>query len=126
MTIAARLGGAALVLAILLAGAGTAGAASLKEGRALAQKNCGLCHAVGAKGASPNPKSPPFRTLSQRYPIESLQEALAEGITVGHEGLDMPEFRFAPAQMDSLVGYIKSLAPEKPASTSRPKGPPKP
>ena len=53
MTHAARLGGAALVLATLLAGAGTAGAATLKEGRALAQTNCSACHAMGARARAP-------------------------------------------------------------------------
>jgi cytochrome c len=109
MTEALRLSRPTVALAALLTGACPAWAAPMQEGRALAQKNCAPCHAVGPKGASPNPKSPPFRMLGQRYPIDSLQEALAEGITVGHEGLEMPEFRFAPAQIDALVAYIKRL-----------------
>ncbi len=67
------------------------------------------CHAIGRRGASPNPKSPPFRTLAEFYPIESLQEALAEGISVGHEGIEMPEFQFSPAQIDDLTAYLKSI-----------------
>ena len=80
-----------------------------KRGEALAKANCSACHAIGRRGASPNPKSPPFRTLAERYPIESLQEALAEGISVGHEGLEMPEFQFTPAQIDDLSAYLNSI-----------------
>src|SRR5262249_7203840 len=51
------------------------------------------CHAVGRTGASPHPAAPPFRTLSRKYKIEGLAEALAEGLSTGHP--DMPEFVFA-------------------------------
>ena len=40
--------------------------------------------AIGASGESPHATAPPFRTLSQNYPIESLSEAFAEGILVEH------------------------------------------
>ena len=51
------------------------------------------CHAIGRSGASPNPKSPPFRDLSRRYPLSNLEEALGEGIVVGHEGLAPARWR---------------------------------
>jgi hypothetical protein len=53
--------------------------------------------------------APPFRTLSQRYPIETLAEALAEGIVTGHP--EMPQFVFQPRDIDALLGYIAGLAP---------------
>ena len=46
-------------------------------------------------------------------PIKSLQEALAEGISVGHEGLEMPEFQFSPAQIDDLTAYLTSINKKK-------------
>src|SRR5690242_18038609 len=60
------------------------------RGRGFAEQNCGRCHALGTSGESPNPKAPPFRALHQRYPVESLSEALAEGIRTGHK--EMPQF----------------------------------
>jgi mono/diheme cytochrome c family protein len=82
-----------------------------KRGRALAEARCARCHAVGAKGASPVAPAPPFRTLPERYPVESLAEALAEGIVVGHPL--MPEFKFDPPDIDALLAHIQSLAPKR-------------
>jgi mono/diheme cytochrome c family protein len=79
-----------------------------ERGRALAEAKCARCHAVGARGASPVSPAPPFRTLPQRYPVESLAEALAEGIVVGHPM--MPEFQLEPPEIDALLAYIESLA----------------
>lgn len=89
--------------------------ASISAGRDIAQTNCSSCHATGAQGDSPNPASPPFRTLSRRYPIETLAESFAEGIFVGHPV--MPEFQLDPAAVDDLIAYINSVQPaERPAS----------
>ena len=60
------------------------------RGEAIAQRHCARCHAIGDAGASPMGLAPPFRDLSKRYPIETLEEALAEGIVVGHPA--MPRF----------------------------------
>ena len=68
---------------------------------------CARCHATGATGESALKMAPPFRFLSQRYPIENLAEAFAEGIVTGHP--DMPEFQFLPDEIDSILGYLKSL-----------------
>lgn len=79
------------------------------RGREVADRNCSLCHAITPDGASPHPKAPPFRSLSGRYPLESLGEALAEGIVVGHSG--MPQIELEPQQINDLIVYIKSLPP---------------
>ncbi|WP_051381792.1 cytochrome c [Methylocystis sp. SB2] len=81
----------------------------LKRGRAIAQENCGRCHAVGPRGESANPKSPPFRHLARKYPLNNLEEALAEGIVVGHEGVEMPPFRLSAAQIEALLVYLNSI-----------------
>ena len=41
------------------------------------------------------------------YPVESLEEALAEGISTGHP--TMPEFRLDPGQIGDVIAYLKSL-----------------
>jgi hypothetical protein len=51
--------------------------------------------------------APPFRTLHERYPVESLEEALGEGITTGHPS--MPEFRLDPGQVGDFISFLKSL-----------------
>jgi mono/diheme cytochrome c family protein len=81
------------------------------RGRAIAEAKCARCHAVRARGDSPVKPAPPFRTLPQRYPVENLAEALAEGIFVGHAM--MPEFRFDPPEIDALLAYIESLSPPR-------------
>jgi cytochrome c len=77
------------------------------RGEAIAHKYCARCHAVGETGASPMGLAPPFRDLSKRYPIENLQEALAEGIVVGHPA--MPRFTFEPREINALLTYISGL-----------------
>jgi cytochrome c len=86
-----------------------ADAALIARSHAIATDRCGRCHAIGKTGESVNPKSPPFRYLSRRYPLSDLPEALAEGIIVGHEGLEMPEFQFSPVMIDALLAYMNSV-----------------
>ena len=82
-------------------------AADLKRGEQLLSKSCAPCHAVGRSGDSPNKDAPAFRTLAKRYPIESLEEALGEGIMSGHP--DMPEFSFDADDVGGIIAYLKSI-----------------
>jgi cytochrome c len=80
------------------------------RGRAFAQRHCSTCHAVGRTGTSPYAAAPPFRTLHERYDVEGLAEALAEGIVVGHGGArQMPQFVLSPVEIDDLLAYLRSL-----------------
>ncbi|MDV2965764.1 cytochrome c [Nitratireductor aquimarinus] len=76
-------------------------------GRELIETNCSSCHAVSATDESTHPEAPPFRELSQRYPLEALEEAFAEGIVVGHP--DMPVFIAEPDQIDAILTYLATL-----------------
>lgn len=76
-------------------------------GRQIAENLCAGCHAIGLEGESPHADAPPFRTLSEKYPVRMLEEALAEGITVGHE--DMPEFQLEADQVEQLILYLESI-----------------
>ena len=100
-----RAGG--LALAMTASAASGADLALDVRGRQLAETLCARCHAIGPDGASPRAEAPPFRTFAERWPLGSLQEALAEGIVVGHA--DMPEFVFDPHDIDSLISYIDSV-----------------
>ncbi len=84
-----------------------AAAQDVSAGRAMAQKLCARCHAIGPIGDSPLADAPPFRIFSSKYPIDSLAEAFAEGIVVGHP--DMPEFKFEPDEIDALLAYLDSI-----------------
>jgi cytochrome c len=100
---------AAAIVASLIPPPATAAddAALAQRGEALLAANCSRCHAVGRIGASPHAAAPPFRTLSRRYPVEGLAEALAEGLSVGHP--DMPEFVFEPDDVGAILAYLKSI-----------------
>ena len=78
-----------------------------QRGRVFVQVNCARCHAIGRVGDSPLSIAPAFRMLHKRYPVESLQESLAEGTVTGHPS--MPEFALAPDQVDAVIAYLKSL-----------------
>jgi len=82
-------------------------AALLKRGEALLAKDCSRCHATTRTDESRHPQAPLFRTLGKRYPIESLEEALGEGIISGHP--DMPEFSFASDDVGAIIAYLKSI-----------------
>jgi mono/diheme cytochrome c family protein len=78
-----------------------------QRGRALVGRLCSRCHAIDRTGASPHAEAPPFRTLGARYPIDSLAEALAEGLVTGHP--DMPEFMFEVQDVGAILAYLKSI-----------------
>ncbi len=89
-------GGALLAAAMILSGrTGQAAETTVDAGRLIALENCARCHAVARGGESPMEEAPPFRRPHERYQIDDLAEALAEGIAVGHK--EMPPFSFAPA-----------------------------
>jgi mono/diheme cytochrome c family protein len=96
----------AVVLTIITIGQVTH-AQDLKRGEALLARNCSSCHAVGRIGDSPQKLAPTFRSLGQRYPIESLEESLGEGIMSRHP--DMPEFSFDATDVGAIVAYLKSI-----------------
>jgi cytochrome c len=78
-----------------------------QRGLTFVRTNCARCHSIDKVEGSPLKIAPPFRTLHLRYPIESLQESLAEGIVTGHP--TMPEFRLDPGQVGDVIAYLKSL-----------------
>lgn len=80
---------------------------NLLAGKAFAQANCSHCHSIDRFMPSSLAIAPPFRTLHERYPVESLEEALAEGIMTGHPS--MPEFKLDPGQIGDFITFLKSL-----------------
>ena len=97
------------IVAVALAGAVAqpSYAQADKQGVTLLTRDCSRCHAVGLSGNSPRADAPAFRTLSTRYPIESLEEALGEGIMSGHP--DMPEFRYDADEVGVIIDYLNAI-----------------
>jgi cytochrome c len=79
----------------------------MERGRTLIKASCSRCHAVGRADVSPMPDALPLREVHQRYAVENLAEALAEGLVTGHPG--KPAFRFDAREVDDIIEYLKSL-----------------
>jgi cytochrome c len=99
------LGGLAATLA--MTNAALALTPAEQRGKNFVVTNCSRCHAVDKVSPSPLKIAPPFRDLHLKYPIETLQESLAEGIYTGHP--TMPTFRLEPDQINDVLSYLKSL-----------------
>jgi cytochrome c1 len=54
------------------------------------------------------PDAPPLRAISKRFPVENLEEALAEGISVGHPM--MPRVELSAQEIADFEAYLKSLS----------------
>ena len=102
---------AALVAACAVIGSSLPALAQMspaaQRGLTYVRVHCAQCHSVDKATPSPLTIAPPFRTLHERYPVESLEEALAEGIRTGHP--TMPEFRLDPGQVGDVIAYLKTL-----------------
>ncbi len=95
------------IFLVLSTQTGLALASGVERGRAFVETNCSKCHAIGRHDESAVALAPSFRTLHENYPVENLEEALAEGIVTGHPA--MPEFQLDGAQISDLVTYLKTL-----------------
>jgi cytochrome c len=95
-----------LVMLVLIPPALAASPAE-QRGKTFALTNCARCHSIDRVTKSSLKIAPPFRTLHLRYPVETLGEALAEGIETGHP--TMPAFQLDPDQINDLLSYMKSL-----------------
>jgi cytochrome c len=108
---ARRLIRSALALASLTVTLGAAEAQgqnpAAQRGLAFVRTNCARCHAIDKVSPSPLKAAPPFRTLHERYPVDSLAEAMAEGIVTGHPS--MPEFRLDPDQISDVLAFLRTL-----------------
>src|ERR1044072_4759359 len=97
----------AVFLSARLSGANAQISPTAQGGLNLEVANCARCHAIDKISPSSFALAPPFRDLHLRYSVESLAEALREGIVTGHQ--NMPEFRLDPGQVGDFIDYLKSL-----------------
>ncbi len=80
----------------------------IAAGEKLARQKCASCHSIARNGESPNKAAPPFRTFASKWPLEDLEESLAEGIVTGHE--EMPEVVFTPLEIDAFLEFLRSIS----------------
>ena len=95
-------------------GAGYALDREQQHGKALLEKMCAQCHAVGKTGRSPNADAPPFRTFGDDKLYDNdFARRLQDGLTTIHPG--MPTFRFGRDDAEAAVNYLRSIqVPKKP------------
>jgi cytochrome c len=99
-----------IVVALALCASDTALAQqspAVQRGLTFVRANCAQCHSIDKVSESTLPIAPPFRTLHLKYPIESLQRPLSEGIIAGHP--TMPQFRLDADQVTDVIAYLKTL-----------------
>jgi cytochrome c len=96
-----------VAFSLLLMAPALAASPAEQRGKKFALTNCARCHSVDRVTQSPLKIAPPFRDLHERYPVERLAEALAEGIETGHP--TMPAFQLEADQIHDLLSYLKSL-----------------
>lgn len=100
----------ALGFTVLVAAAcqALAGPSMIERGKLIAEVNCQRCHSITRQGMSPFTGAPPFRVIAKIYNVSDLEEALVEGIVVGHPA--MPEFKMTGEQAAAIIAYIDSLS----------------
>ncbi|NWG46634.1 MAG: cytochrome c [Alphaproteobacteria bacterium] len=91
------------------------------RGAELAGSLCAGCHAIESGALeSPVPDAPPFWTFRTQWPLDHLEEALAEGIMVSNPNHPMPVFQFEPADIDDLIAFLGTLKGPAPETTLSP------
>lgn len=78
-----------------------------RQGRAVAERMCAPCHAIGRADQSPHIGAPPFRNLDRRVDLDAFMTRLREGLTSGHP--DMPTFRFTRQDARAFIAYLRSI-----------------
>ncbi|MGB7286011.1 MAG: cytochrome c [Salaquimonas sp.] len=82
---------------------------AIQHGAALAETNCIQCHAVGLEGESTHPDAPPFWTMSDRRPVDTIAEMLLN--KAGPKHSDMPSFAITETQAHDLAAWIGWIQP---------------
>jgi mono/diheme cytochrome c family protein len=78
-----------------------------QQGRALAERMCAQCHAVGRRGESPHAGAPLFRELGRRVDLDTFVDRLREGLMSDHP--DMPMFHFDGENARAFRLYLRSI-----------------
>lgn len=99
---------------VRLKAASTIAAQSTKRvaaGKAIAEKTCAWCHAIGQRDESPNKEAPRFRDIHARHPVLALRAPITRAIATPHDR--MPKLPLSGAEVDKIIAYINSLRPAR-------------
>ncbi|WP_288348955.1 cytochrome c [uncultured Thalassospira sp.] len=88
------------------------------RGQSIAEQTCLRCH-TKFDGDPAIADAPSLASFGLRWPLENLEEALAEGITVSHDNMTMPEFTLTPESIADLLVYMESLSQEARANAGK-------
>jgi cytochrome c len=94
------------LLAALCLSGGAQAAGDPENGRAMAERWCTSCHAVG-RGTAGSDAAPSFPTLAR----ERSQEQLRRWLSEPHP--PMPNLALTRAEIEDVVAYLLSLAPSR-------------
>lgn len=83
------------------------GAGDPAAGRALVGDLCSGCHAIGARGESPDERAPPLRIVLSRYDAEQLTLVLQRGELMGAP--DLPHVYLSEQAARDTVAYLTEL-----------------
>jgi cytochrome c len=78
-----------------------------QKGRAIAERMCARCHAIGRQGKSPHAAAPLFRELGRRVDLDTFVDRLREGLMSDHP--DMPTFHFSGEDARAFRLYLRSI-----------------
>lgn len=84
----------------------------LAQGRRLAERHCGSCHATGPMDRSAIADAPPFRALSRRIDLARFPETLRAGLMDEHPR--MPLVRLDVDEIADMTAYVRSLQSPNP------------
>jgi len=102
--------GLVLSLALLVhAPSAFAQSPAAQRGLTFVRVHCAQCHSIDKVSESPLAIAPPFRTLHEKFTVESLRRRLSEGIMTTHP--TMPQFRLDADQVADVVAYLQTLQP---------------
>ena len=79
----------------------------IRQGKQVAEKSCGRCHAVGTKDVSREKNATEFRNLSRRHPNLTLRAPVERAIAVTHDA--MPPFNLSSGEIEAIIAYISSF-----------------
>ena len=86
----------------------TVPASAAESGRAIVQRSCARCHAIGRTDASPHPGAPPLRRIGDSYNLDEFARLLRTGRLLAPHP-DMPPFRFDRASAQAITRYLRSI-----------------
>ena len=106
LRMAARMTGAALLMATLSLPASAERRGDARMGKALAEAWCSSCHVVSDQPPQPaTDAAPPFRSVANN-PAKT-HEYLRTWLLEPH--LPMPNFQLAVPEIEDLIAYVESL-----------------